>query len=235
VAPGTYTVKVIADGKTFTGKFEVKMDPRVTEPRGVLSGKQVPQKITIAPRVASGEDEARLAKAGWVLRRNNLDIVRDEAKEQEQFALKVRDDLTRLTEIVRDLRAVRKQVTLHQELLEKQPRAKAFLKQEKELAAAVDGLEGKLHNPKAKVTYDILAQKGGARLYSQLSALLDFATEGDGPPTQGMKELADDLEKELAERADEFEKVKTGEVARVNELARKLKVPMIWMPARSRR
>jgi hypothetical protein len=140
-----------------------------------------------------------------------------------------------VTEIVRDLRAIRKQVSLHQELLEKQPRAKAFLKQEKELAAAVDGLEGKLHNPKAKVTYDILAQKGGARLYSQLSALLDFATEGDGPPTQGMKELADDLEKELAERAEEFEKVKTGEVARVNELAQKLKVPMIWMPARPKR
>ena len=34
-------------------------------------------------------------------------------------------------------------------------------------------LEEKLHNPKAKVTYDILAQKGGAKLYSQL-----FASDG---------------------------------------------------------
>src|SRR5262245_1296328 len=31
VAPGTYTVKVIADGKTFTGKLEVQMDPRISE------------------------------------------------------------------------------------------------------------------------------------------------------------------------------------------------------------
>ena len=232
VGPGVYTFKVTADGKTFAGKVDVQMDPRVTEPRGIASGKQAPQKIAVAPRVANAEEEARLEKAPWVLRRNNLDVVRDEAKEQEQFALKLRDDITRLTGIVRDLRAIRKQVNLHQELLEKQAKAKAFLKQEKELAAKLDGLEEKLHNPKAKVVYDILAQKGGAKLYSQLSALLDFSSEGDGPPTQGMKDLAEELEKELAEYDDAFQKVKTGEVARANDLAQKLKVPMIWIPAR---
>jgi len=232
VAPGSYTVKVIADGKTFSGKLQVRMDPRVTEPLGPPAGKQVPQRITVAPRVADPAEEAKLAKADWVVRRNNLDMVQAEAKEQEQFALRLRDDITRVTEIVRNLRAIRKQVTLHQEVLEKQAKAKAFLKQEKELAEKLDGLEAKLHNPKAKVTYDILAQKGGAKLYSQLSALLDFASEGDGPPTQGMKELAEDLEKELAEHADEFLRVRTEDVGKLNELAQKLKVPMIWIPAR---
>jgi photosystem II stability/assembly factor-like uncharacterized protein len=232
VAPGTYTVKVIADGKTYSGKLEVRMDPRVTEPLGPPAGKQAPQKLTVAPRVADATEEARLAKSDWVVRRNNLDVVRDEAKEQEQFALRLRDDITRVTETVRDLRAIRKQVSLHQEILEKQAKAKAFLKQEKDLAAKLDGLESRLHNPKAKVSYDILAQKGGARLYSQLSALIDFASDGDGPPTQGMRELADDLEKELSEYAEEFQKVKTEDVGKLNELAQKLKVPMIWIPAR---
>ncbi|HEX3150433.1 MAG TPA: hypothetical protein VHR66_20310 [Gemmataceae bacterium] len=232
VAPGVYTIKVIADGKTFSGKMEVKMDPRVTEPRGVQVGKQVPQKIDIAPRVADPKDAAKLENAPGILRRNNLDVVRDEAKEQEQFALKLRDDITRLTEIVRELRSIRKQVELHQQILEKQTKAKAFLKQEKELATKLDELEAKLHNPKAKVVYDILAQKGGAKLYSQLSALLDFASDGEGPPTQGMKELAEEFEKELAERDEEYQKLKTGEVAKLNDLAQKLKVPMIWIPAR---
>lgn len=232
VSPGTYTVKVIADGKTFAGKVEVVMDPRVTEPLGRSAGKQEPQKIDVAPRVADPATVARLEKAPWILRRNALDVVRDEAQEREQFALGVRDDVTRLTHLVRDVRTIRKQVRLHQEILEKQPRAKSFLAREKELAAKLDELEAKLHNPKAKVAYDILAQKGGAKLYSQLATLLDQAADGDGPPTQGMKDLADDLEKVLDEYADEFEQVKATEVARANELAQKLKVPMIWIPAR---
>src|SRR5262249_39741424 len=133
VAPGTYTVKVIADGKTYSGKLEVRMDPRVTEPLGPPAGKQSPPKLTVAPRVADAAEEARLAGSNWVVRRNNLDVVRGEAKEQEQFALRLRDDITRVTETVRDLRAIRKQVSLHQEILGKQAKAKAFLKQEKEL------------------------------------------------------------------------------------------------------
>jgi hypothetical protein len=232
VAPGTYTIKVIADGKAYSGKLDVRMDPRVTEPLGPPAGKQPPQRITVAPRVAEAAEEARLAKADWIVRKNNLDVIRAEAKEQEQFALRLRDDITRVTEIVRDLRAIRKQISLHQELLGKQSRAKAFVKQERDLAAKLDELEEKLHNPKATVTYDILAQKGGAKLYSQLSALLDFASEGDGPPTQGMKDLAEQLETELGAYADEFLKAKTEDVGKLNELARKLKVPMIWIPAR---
>src|SRR5262245_3184712 len=234
VAPGMYTVKVTADGKSFTSKAEVRMDPRVIEPRGVATLRQPPQKIGIAPRVAGADDEARLAKAPWIMRRNNLDLVRDEAREQEQFALRLRNDLTRLTGIVNDLRVILKQLKLHEDLLAKQAKAKAFLKQERELTRKLEELEAKLHNPKAKVVYDILAQKGGARLYSQLGSLLAFAAGGDGPPTQGMKELADELEKELGEHEKEFETIKSDDLAKANELARKLNVPMIWVPAPKR-
>jgi hypothetical protein len=92
-----------------------------------------------------------------------------------------------------------------------------------------------LHNPKAKVVYDILAQKGGARLYSQLTFLAESASDGDGPPTQGMKDLAEELGRELAEHAEEFARIRATDIAKANELAQKLKVPMIWMPARPRR
>lgn len=232
VAPGTYTVKLTADGKSVTTKVEVRMDPRVTEPLGVASLKQPPQKLDVMPRVATPDEEARLAKAPWVLRRNHLDVVRDEVKEQERFALRLRDDVNRLTHTVNDLRAVRKQLDLHRELLEKNAKAKAFLKQEKALADKLEELEAQLHNPKAQVSYDILAQKGGAKLYSQLVFLMQTAATGDGPPTQGMTELADELEKELDEHAEVYRRLLAEDVARLNELARKLNVPMIWVPAR---
>ncbi len=79
------------------------------------------------------------------------------------------------------------------------------------------------------MTYDILAQKGGAKLYSQLGGLFNFNSAGDGPPTQGMKDLADELEKELNGYEVEYQKVKMEDIAKANELARKLNAPMIWI------
>ena len=58
------------------------------------------------------------------------------------------------------------------------------------LLPKLDALEAKLHNPKAQVTYDILAMKGGAQLYSNLGWLYGSVLEGDGPPTKGMREAA---------------------------------------------
>ncbi len=48
------------------------------------------------------------------------------------------------------------------ELLDGDAKAEPLVKASKELIAKLDALEEKLHNPKAKVAYDILAAKGGA-------------------------------------------------------------------------
>ena len=66
------------------------------------------------------------------------------------------------------------------------------------MIAKLDALEARLHNPRAKVTYDILAMKGGAQLYSNLGWLYGSVLEGDGPPTQGMREAA----RRVGRRAD---------------------------------
>ena len=58
------------------------------------------------------------------------------------------------------------------------------------IAARCDVLERQLHNPTAEVTYDILAQRGGAMLVlAAWRRCCAFADEGDGAPTQGMKEM----------------------------------------------
>ena len=53
-----------------------------------------------------------------------------------------------------------------------------LVKQAKELMTKLDDLESKLHNPKAKVAYDILAFQGGAKLYSQLGYLFEIVKDG---------------------------------------------------------
>src|SRR5262249_13979887 len=116
-AGGRYGVRAGADGKSFRVRGGVGRARRGREPGGLANLRKPPQKIEIMPRVAGADDEARLAKAPWIMRRNNLDVVRDEAREQEQFALRLRNDLTRLTGIVNDLRVILKQLKLHEDLL----------------------------------------------------------------------------------------------------------------------
>ena len=98
------------------------------------------------------------------------------------------------------------------------------------MSRSCDALEAKLHNPKAEVAYDILAMKGGARLYSQLSPLYTSSYEADGAPTQGMREVFAVYAKELAAGQAEWKEV-LAEVGKLNQTAREAGVPHVVPPA----
>src|SRR5262249_23648768 len=108
--------------------------------------------------------------------------------------------------------------------------AKDLLKQSEALVKKLDGIEEKLHNPKAKIAYDIFAAKGGAMLYSQLAWLLSNLTDSDGAPTKAQQELAEGLEKELTKLVDQFEAVAKDDIGKLNEAAKKLGVPELYVP-----
>ena len=94
----------------------------------------------------------------------------------------------------------------------------------------LDALEEKLHNPKAKVTYDIFGPKGGAKLYSQFSFLFERVKEGDGPPTQGMTQVYAELAAELGKLTGEFQALTTGDLAKLNAKAKELDLPVVIVP-----
>jgi hypothetical protein len=56
------------------------------------------------------------------------------------------------------------------------------------------------------------------------------ATDGDGAPTQGMRELMVELGKEQASLLAEFNQLIAQELAKVNALGKKLELPVIWLP-----
>src|SRR5262249_17485714 len=112
-----------------------------------------------------------------------------ELNEQLKFALQIRDDMTRLTDAVGQLRSIKDQLVRRNALLKDNKDAADLVKQSKALIEKLDKLEADWHNPKAEVTYDILAMKGGAKLYSQLGQLYEFAKDSDGVVTQGMREV----------------------------------------------
>jgi hypothetical protein len=184
VNPGTYTLKLIVQGKSVTTTVRVDPDPR-------------------------------------------LHLTPAEQTEQLTMALAVRDDLNRLTKLVNRIRTLRKQLQARNELVAAQEKNKPLVQSSVELLNKLNGLEEKLHNPKAQVTYDILAQPGGAKLYSQLSPLFDFAKEGDGPPTQGVRELYTQFHSELEIYSRELNSLVNGDLVKLNEMAKKLEIPTV--------
>ena len=151
--------------------------------------------------------------------------------EQQAFALKLRGDLTTLAKTVEQLRSVRKQLQDRNTLLKEDAKAGLLVKASQEAIEKLGVLEEKLHNPKAKVAYDILAQKGGAQLYSQLAFLWDALNGSDGPPTQGLREGYQEQQLLLVKYGLEWKLLVADDLAKLNDAAKKLELPGIIVPA----
>jgi phage shock protein A len=156
-------------------------------------------------------------------------ISASEQAEQLKMALAIRDDINRLVKLVNQIRTLKKQLGARNELLQGQDKMKSLVDSSNDVVKKLDLLEEKLHNPKARVTYDILAQPGGAKLYSQLSPLFDYAKQGDGAPTQGMREVFAEYGRQLQDYTAEFRSL-SNQLTQLNEVAKKLEVPTILVP-----
>jgi hypothetical protein len=144
----------------------------------------------------------------------------DDLQAQMDFVLGLRDELDRLSRTVEQIRSVREQIRARNALLAQVKAAAELVRSGEAVAARCDDLEGRLHNPTAQISYDILAMKGGTRLYSKLAPLYNWAMEGEGRPTQGMREMAAEHKKELDALVGEWKGLLAGEVAALNVKAR---------------
>jgi photosystem II stability/assembly factor-like uncharacterized protein len=154
-------------------------------------------------------------------------VPESDLKEQVQLALSLRDQLTHLTRLVHQLRSVQSQIAARNDLLKANPKAQAMIKLGQELSTKLSALEAKMHNPKAQVAYDILAQRGGAKLYSVMGALYDWLTDSDGLPTQGDRDIYADCGRELGQYETELNGLLNSDLAKINEMARALEVPNV--------
>jgi photosystem II stability/assembly factor-like uncharacterized protein len=161
-----------------------------------------------------------------------VEVSRADMEEQRAFALAVRNDLTRVADIVAGLRDVREQIAARTKGLEKIDTAKELVKDAEALVAQLDTLESKLHNPEARVNYDILAgRSGGVKLHSRLSPLYTWSHEGDGAPTEPMREIYGRLEKELEALAAEWAAVLETDLPALNAKAHALNLTFVAAPA----
>jgi photosystem II stability/assembly factor-like uncharacterized protein len=156
---------------------------------------------------------------------------RSDLEAQLAFALEVRDRLTRIADMVETIRGVRTQFEDRGTRIAADPRAAQLVVLGDQLNARLDAVEQALHNPDAEVDYDILAGRdGGTKLYSRLSWLFIGADDHDGPPTQGMREVAAELAAELAAEQAKLDTLLRDDLARLNTLAAELGVGFVTAP-----
>jgi photosystem II stability/assembly factor-like uncharacterized protein len=149
---------------------------------------------------------------------------------QAAFALKVRDDVSRVTDLVNQIRSVRDQLKARTSALEvrkSDPRIADLIKDSETAIKKMDDLEDKLQNPAAEVVYDILAMRGGTRLYSRLAFLQLSAVDGDGAPTAGMTQVLTDEEGTLTQLDAQTKQLLDNDVATLNSRASELRIPFI--------
>jgi len=149
-------------------------------------------------------------------------------EEQLAFALGVREQLATVVGMAETIRDLRDQLKDRNARLADDPDAQELIELGKKLIADLDVLEEKIHNPHAEVDYDILAGRhGGAMLYSRLSWLFELSADLDGPPTQGMLEVAAELEQQLTAQEAALAGLISGDLAKLNALAKKKDVPYV--------
>jgi hypothetical protein len=192
-----------------------------------FSGPMVPPGTYNVRLTLDGKSQTTTLK---VLPDSRVKLTDADYKTQLDFSLKVRDELTRLTRTVNQLHSIRQQLKSRNDLLRKNDKATQVIKDSEALIAKVDSLEDQMHNPKAEVPYDILAFKGGSKLYSRMSGVYGFSVEGDGLPTQGVKELFAGMQKELDGYQAQVKQLISTDLAALNESAKKLEFPTIYAP-----
>jgi photosystem II stability/assembly factor-like uncharacterized protein len=182
--PGTYTLRLVVDGREQTSRVTVEPDPRVKVSQADL------------------ESQFKLSQA-------------------------ICGAISGLAGDVNQIRSIRQQVESLAALLKGNSQAGKLIASVQDLVTKLDDLEAKLHNPKAEISYDIMAQPGGAMLYSKLSSLLATVQSSDTRPTQGMTEMFGEYRRHLDGLSKDLQALVAGPVSTINQTARDLKLPHI--------
>jgi len=150
---------------------------------------------------------------------------------QHKFALDLRDRMSRIAGMVESIRTVRDQITERNRLLAGVPAAARVVELGGRIVKGLNEVERAIHNPDAEIDYDILAGRdGGTKLYSKLAWLYWGADDHDGPPTQGMREVAAELAAALASEEMKLDALLKDDLTALNALARGSGVPFVVVP-----
>ena len=195
--------------------------------------------VNVGPLVVPGEYRLRLTLAGesveqavTVLPDPRSDATIDGLRAQTEFLIGIRDRISSITSDAEYLRGVREQLEARHSALSGEPRAAELIALGEAALDTIVEIEKLLYNPNAKVNYDILAGRdGGAKLYSRYGWLYRTALDHNGPPTQGMREVSDELSTLYQQSEDRLRKLRDEDLKALNDTAETLGISYLAVEA----
>ena len=193
------------------------------------------------PMVAPGQytfkltlDGKAYASSGMVLADPRSPVTAAELQQNIAFALQARAALDRLVDDIDEVRAIRAQTEDIKNRTAKNPAAKPLQEAAGVVLKRCDELELRMHNPKAEVSYDVLAgREGGAKLYSQIAPLFSDIQASDYAPTQGQSGQMDENLADLKQIEDQLGALRGEDLARLEAQAKALSLPQVIVPERN--
>jgi hypothetical protein len=147
---------------------------------------------------------------------------------QLAFGLELRDRMSQITDLVVRIRDVRDQLRAYEMRLATRQEAADLAAQARRISSGLAEVEAVLIESQAEVDYDVLAgRQGGAKLASRLGWLAGGALDHEGPPTQGMREVAADIARGVAEQERALERWLEEDLAAFNAAAARLGLPHV--------
>ncbi len=190
------------------------------------------------PLVLPGKYTLRLTAAGRTLSTEaevgadpRSTATLDDMRANYEFALRTGAALDRLEQDIETVRAVRAQAADIAKRTAKNTAARDLNASAEALVKRCDEIERQMHNPEAKVVYDVLAgREGGAKLYSQISNLYSDIQGSDFAPTQGQTGQLDENLEALAAIDAELRSIQGSELARLESQATAIGLPHVILP-----
>lgn len=146
---------------------------------------------------------------------------------QFEFLIGVRDKLSEVHTVIKQIRDVRSQIQSLQKRIAKDPAQKELVDKAKELVAKLTDVEKELYQTQNQSSQDPL--NFPIKLNNRLSSLVGVVSTGDYRPTRQAIEVRDVLLKEIDELlAKQSKTVKEG-LDEFNAAVRKAKVPAIFV------
>ena len=156
----------------------------------------------------------------------NYKITQREYEDQFNFLVKVSDQFNEVQKAIKDIRALRTQMTDFTDRQQKDS-IKEIKTMVDSISKQLTAIEEKLYQTKAKSGQDVLNYP--IRLNDKISGLFDAANSGNMAPSKQARDVFADLSAQCEEQLSKLKKIKEEDVAKLNQLIREKAIPVIGL------
>jgi len=189
---------------------------------GTQGPRACPGEYTVRMQIGEATQESKLTIAGDP----RIEVTEEEYREQFDFLIGIRDDLTEIHRAIKRIRDVRDQIRELNARLSEQDAHDEIIAAGKAITEEITKIEKTLYQTQSQSRQDPLNYP--IRLNNRLSYLATIAGSGNARPTDQVVELRNELTREIDEQLKRLQTIIDDDLADLNKSIRKAAVPAIF-------